>query len=70
MFYRFMGAGQFSCFPKAVLQDDPYPVRSLLLIGGSPILSYPDSNTWREAYKKARLSDRSGTQPDRGLPLC
>lgn len=52
MFYRFMGAGQFSCFPKAVLQDDPYPVRSLLLIGGSPILSYPDSNTWREAYKK------------------
>lgn len=53
MFYRFMGAGQFSCFPKAVLQDDPYPVRSLLLIGGSPILSYPDSNTWREAYKSS-----------------
>lgn len=52
MFYKFMGGGQFCCFPKAVLEDDPYPVRALILAGGSPVLTFPESDTWREAYKK------------------
>ena len=47
-----MGGGQFCRFPKAVLEDDPYPVRALITVGGSPVLTYPDSNKWREAYKK------------------
>ena len=52
LFYRFIGAGQFSCFPKAVVSDDPYPVRGLILLGGSPVLSFPDSQKWRAAYEK------------------
>ena len=52
MFYKFMGGGQFCRFPKAVLEDDPYPIRALISVGGSPVLTYPESNKWREAYKK------------------
>ena len=52
VFYKFMGGGQFCRFPKAVLEDDPYPMRALITVGGSPVLTYPDSNKWREAYKK------------------
>lgn len=52
MYYKFMGIGQFSRFPKAVLEDDPYPVRSLILAGGSPVLTFPESSKWREVYKK------------------
>ncbi|MGN8961212.1 molybdopterin-containing oxidoreductase family protein [Bariatricus sp. HCP28S3_D3] len=52
MFYKFMGSGQFARFPKAVLEDDPYPIRALILAGGSPALTFPDSKKWREVYKK------------------
>ena len=52
LFYKFSGLGQFSRFPKAVLEDEPYPVRGLMILGGSPVLSFPDSKSWREAYKK------------------
>ena len=52
LFYKFSGQGQFSRFPKAVLEDEPYPVRGLMILGGSPVLSFPDSKSWREAYKK------------------
>ena len=52
LFYRFFGMGQFSRLPKAVLEDDPYPVRGLIIVGGSPALSFPDSSKWRAAYEK------------------
>jgi len=51
-FVRFTGQGQFVTFPKAVLQDDPYPVRGLIVCGSSPMITYPNSDLWREVYKK------------------
>ena len=54
IFYKFAGNGQFSCVPEAVLNDRPYPVRGLLVIGGSPALSFPDSKVWRAAYQKLK----------------
>lgn len=52
MFYKFIGSGQFCRFPKAVLEDDPYPVRALVLVGGSPVLTFPESSKWRKVYEK------------------
>ena len=51
-FYRMTGQGQFSELPKAVLQDDPYPVRGMLIVAASPALTYPDKELWYEVYKK------------------
>ena len=68
MFYKFMGGGQFCRFPKAVLEDDPYPVRALILVGGSPVLTFPDSSKWREVYKKLEcmiVLDRYPTEDSR-----
>lgn len=68
LFYKFMGGGQFCRFPKAVLEDDPYPVRALLLVGGSPVLTFPDSKKWREVYKKLEcliVVDRYPTEDSR-----
>ena len=50
--YGYTGSGQFAAVPKAVLEDDPYPVRGLLIAGGSPILSFPDQSTWEKTYRK------------------
>lgn len=52
LFYKFSGEGQFCRFPKAVLEDEPYPMRALILAGGSPVLTFPNSSKWREVYKK------------------
>lgn len=35
-----------------MLEDDPYPVRGLLVTGGSPSTTFPDSATWKRAYAK------------------
>jgi anaerobic selenocysteine-containing dehydrogenase len=52
LFTAFTGKGQFACLPRAVLEDLPYAVRGLLIAGGSPAVTYPDSETWRRAYEK------------------
>lgn len=52
VFYGFTGVGQFNKIPQAILRDDPYPVRGLLVTGGSPALSFPECDTWHEAYAK------------------
>lgn len=52
VFYAFTGKGQFVEFPRAVLEEQPYPVRGLLVYGASPILSYPNYAIWKKAYEK------------------
>ena len=51
LFYAFRGEGQFCRFPNAVLEDDPYPVRGLLVVGGSPACSFPGGGLWRDVYE-------------------
>lgn len=77
LFYRFTGEGQFSCFPEAVLEDDPYPVRGLLVVGGSPALSFPGGQTWQQAYSKLdclivldRFFTEEARYADVVLPSC
>jgi anaerobic selenocysteine-containing dehydrogenase len=35
--------------PKAILQNDPYPLRGMLIFGSSIITSYPDPGLWRRS---------------------
>jgi anaerobic selenocysteine-containing dehydrogenase len=35
--------------PKAILQDDPYPLRGMLIFGSSIITSYPNPGLWRRS---------------------
>ena len=50
LFYALAGRAHISGLPDAVLHDDPYPVRGLLIVGGSPYLSYPDPARWKQVY--------------------
>ncbi len=52
LYFGLAGMALFGQFPHAVLDDDPHPVRGLLVVGGSPAVSFPDSNTWRAAYER------------------
>jgi len=36
--------------PRAILQDEPYPLRAMLIAGSSIITSYPNPNLWRRSF--------------------
>jgi len=55
LFYDIIGSAHFLEFPKAVLQEDPYPVKALLINGSSTLTSYPEPDIYEEAYKKLDL---------------
>jgi anaerobic selenocysteine-containing dehydrogenase len=38
-----------SCLPRAILEDDPYPMRALIVSGASIITAWPDPDRWRRA---------------------
>lgn len=52
LFYALTGRAHVSGLAAAVLQDDPYPVRGLLIVGGSPCRSYPDQTIWEKIYDR------------------
>ena len=37
---------------RAILDHDPYPVKAMLIIGGNPILTFPDSRTQTRALRR------------------
>jgi anaerobic selenocysteine-containing dehydrogenase len=55
LFYNFWGRkspfGQVVCFPDSV----PNVIKALIVTGGNPVVSLPDSNAFREALKKLEL---------------
>ena len=51
-FVRFTGQGQFVTFPRAVLEDKPYPVRGLILTGAANLSNFPEPELWQQAYQK------------------
>jgi anaerobic selenocysteine-containing dehydrogenase len=52
LFYELVGNAQFMEFPKAVLEDKPYPVKGLLINGASTLTSYPQPELFEKAYEK------------------
>ncbi len=52
VFTAYTKTGLMSDLPDAVLKNDPYPVRGLLMVGGSPMVTFPESRTWAKTYKK------------------
>jgi len=37
---------------RAILEHDPYPVKAMLIAGGNPILTFPDSKTQAKAFRQ------------------
>jgi anaerobic selenocysteine-containing dehydrogenase len=43
---------QGMCLNRAILYDDPYPVRAMVVAGGNPLLTFPGSNIYRKAFER------------------
>jgi anaerobic selenocysteine-containing dehydrogenase len=44
--------GQGMYLVRAILDHDPYPVKAMLITGGNPILTFPDSKTQKKAFQE------------------
>lgn len=59
IFYSFWGRsspyGQTLYFPKAVLEEKPYPIKAFIVVAGNPALSMPESPAWEKAFEKLDL---------------
>lgn len=56
MFRRFWGItspyGQQMLLADAILTEKPYPIKAMIVSGGNPAASWPDSRKFTEAFKK------------------
>ena len=55
LFYALTRSAQFMEFPQAVLTQQPYPVKGLLLHGCSVLTSYPQPARYRQAFEQLDL---------------
>jgi len=49
---RPIGEGQGNVLPEVILTEKPYPIKALIADGTNPLLSWANSNKWREAFNK------------------
>jgi len=52
LFAANLGQGQGMYLPQAILSDQPYPIRALLVVGGNPLLTFPNTAMYQKAFKK------------------
>lgn len=52
LFAANLGQGQGMYLPRAILHDTPYPVRAMLVVGGNPLLTFPRTPMYRQAFEK------------------
>lgn len=56
VYARFCGGEPHaSLLPKAILEEDPYPIRALLVLGASLATAWPNAAMWRQALEKLEL---------------
>ncbi len=44
-------SGHFMEVPRAILKGDPYPVKGLIVLGGSIITAFPNPGLWRRSFE-------------------
>lgn len=52
LFYRYSHEAQSNVLADAILNEKPYPIKSLFVVGSNPLLTWPDSNKVKAALEK------------------
>ena len=69
--------GQQMALPDAMLKEKPYPIRGMIVSGGNPLASWPDTRKLKKAFEKLDLlvvmdlfMTETAEQADFVLPAC
>ena len=65
----YRGESHANALPAAVLQGQPYPIRSLIILGGSMITAWPQPQVWRQTLQGLGFSHLHRYQSHRRLRL-
>jgi anaerobic selenocysteine-containing dehydrogenase len=49
LYYRYRREAHAMELPRAILEDDPYPLRAMMIAGSSIITAYPNPDLWRRS---------------------
>jgi len=55
MFFEVLAEAQAACLADAMVEAKPYPIKAMLVQGGNPVSSWPDTNTTLKALQKLDL---------------
>ena len=44
-------SGHFLEMPRAILREDPYPVKGLIVLGGSILTAFPNPELWKRSFE-------------------
>jgi anaerobic selenocysteine-containing dehydrogenase len=72
LYHRFRKEAHAMELPRAILENDPYPVRGMIVWGASIITGYPNPSLWRKAFSALdflAVVDRFPTEDSRYADL-
>lgn len=52
VWYDMNSHAQANLVPNAILNSDPYPIKNMIIIGGNPALTFPNTVEWKAALKR------------------
>ena len=55
LFYSNLGQGQGMNLTRAILNDTPYPVKALVVVGGNPLMTFPNVSEYANAFEKLKF---------------
>jgi anaerobic selenocysteine-containing dehydrogenase len=55
LFYELTKSAQFMEVPRAILNNDPYPIKALIIGGASIVTGYPNPDLWRRCLEELEL---------------
>lgn len=50
LYYRYRREAHAMELPRAILEDDPYPLRAMMIVGSSIITGFPNPDLWRRSF--------------------
>ncbi len=51
VYSQYRGESHAIALPEAVLEGNPYPIRSLIVLGGSILTAWPEPDIWRKTFE-------------------
>lgn len=55
VFHEYKSEGQANLLADTILEEKPYPVKAMIISGGNPAVTYPNSGKVQDALKKLEL---------------
>lgn len=55
LFHQYTGQAQANLYSRAIIDADPYPIESMIVVGSNPLLAWPNSSKVKTALESLKL---------------